>query len=265
MVKWGMKSTPKSILFRSDGFLLKGFLHLPDKNNPPLVIGLHGLLSSAASPKQISLAEACNEKGIAYFRFDHRGCGESEGDLKKVTSLEARCRDLKDAVRHLRQEGMIGQRIGLFGSSFGGTVSLSTAEALQVQAVVTFAAPVRSRFMMAKGADVTKDPKDPDVPEDQNDPGLTDTQDDLHSHLDKTKMDFDISDRLSGLHDICIFHGDCDKIVPPSHAEEIFKKAMEPKRFIPQRGGDHRMSDTKHQDHFVQETVKWFRERLVAP
>jgi len=84
----------ENISFNSDGLELRGVLHLPDDRQPPVVIGSHGLYSSSSSPKQIALAEQCNRLGIAYFRFDHRGCGSSEGEFDLVTSLEARCRDL---------------------------------------------------------------------------------------------------------------------------------------------------------------------------
>ena len=60
----------------------------------PLVVGCHGLLSDRRSPKQTALAGACQRQGMAYFRFDHRGCGESEGRLEEHTTLEARCSDL---------------------------------------------------------------------------------------------------------------------------------------------------------------------------
>jgi predicted acyl esterase len=84
----------KKITFLSDGFKLYGTLHLPPAERPPVVIGSHGLLSSSSSPKQIALARACTAAGIAYFRFDHRGRGKSEGVFKEVTSLKARCTDL---------------------------------------------------------------------------------------------------------------------------------------------------------------------------
>jgi dipeptidyl aminopeptidase/acylaminoacyl peptidase len=63
---------PREISFRSDGLALKGTLHLPPSDKPPIVIGLHGLYSSQESPKQIALARACNALGLAYLRFDHR-------------------------------------------------------------------------------------------------------------------------------------------------------------------------------------------------
>ena len=78
MLKSETNSICKKITFSSNGFLLSGALHLPTTDLPPVVIGSHGLLSNSSSPKQIQLARKCNEYGIAFFRFDHRGCGQSD-------------------------------------------------------------------------------------------------------------------------------------------------------------------------------------------
>ncbi len=92
----------EQISFQSDKLSLSGMLHRPEVEQPPLVIGCHGLLSSSESPKQIELAKACNALGIAFFRVDHRGCGQSEGLFKDVTSFEGRCNDLKSALSQMR-------------------------------------------------------------------------------------------------------------------------------------------------------------------
>jgi alpha-beta hydrolase superfamily lysophospholipase len=104
----------RDISFLSDEFVLQGRLHLPAAHRPPVVIGSHGLYSSKDSPKQIALARACNLLGMAYFRFDHRGCGSSQGGFTRVTSLVSRCRDLKNAVECIRNHEQTGTLIGLF-------------------------------------------------------------------------------------------------------------------------------------------------------
>jgi predicted alpha/beta-hydrolase family hydrolase len=71
----------RKIKFFADGFELKGTLHMPAGGRPPVVIGCHGLYSSQESPKQIALAAACTAMGIAYFRFDHRGCRSQPGGI----------------------------------------------------------------------------------------------------------------------------------------------------------------------------------------
>jgi alpha-beta hydrolase superfamily lysophospholipase len=235
----GEKFIQNDISFYADGLELQGILHLPQDRRPPVVIGCHGLYSSINSPKQIALAEQCNRLGIAYFRFDHRGCGKSEGKFEDVTSLEARCRDLIAAVETINNRIDTGGRLGLFGSSMGGTVCLSAASRLATDAVVTLAAPVRSN--------------------------LTDEQPEFSRSeivFDAAKRQFDITEGLSKISNILIFHGDADDVVPVSHAREIYKLAKKPKKIIIQKSGDHPMSNKGHQTEFIREASQWFKQGL---
>ena len=215
------------VTFRSDAFALKGTLHLPHAKRPPLVIGCHGLLSTGNSPKQIALADCCNDAGIAYFRFDHRGCGNSEGILEAVTSLQSRCSDLSSALRTLQSMGVVGEAFGLFGSSMGGAVCLAFASLQPVTSMVTFAALYQSQGII-------------DAPQ--------------------MNLSFDLSDSLSDIENILIFHGNKDDVVPLSHAKTIYAHAQHPKKLIIQQNGDHRMSNKSHQKSFVREAARWFRE-----
>jgi len=238
------KSIIKDISFFSDGFKLKGYLHLPSAHRPPVVIGCHGLYSSSSSPKQIALADQCNRLGIAYFRFDHRGCGGSEGKFEKVTSLEARCRDLADAVAVITATSDTADRFGLFGSSMGGTVCLSVAGELGANAVVTFAAPIGSRIL-------------------ENGRPMLESSDTPEIFLDAQKRRFDITDRLPAIGNILIFHGEADDVVPFSHAEKIYRLVQQPKKLIKQKQGDHPMSNKAHQNVFIREASLWFRQGLA--
>ncbi len=237
------KSIIKKISFFSGGFKLKGYLHLPTAKRPPVVIGSHGLYSSSSSPKQIALAEKCNRFGIAYLRFDHRGCGSSEGNFGKVTSLEARARDLADAVAVIINRSDTADRFGLFGSSMGGTVCLSVAAELGANTLVTFAAPIRSRIL-EKG-----------LP-------MSENSDTSEIFLDAQKRRFDITDKLPAVSNILIFHGEADDVVPVSHAEEIYSLVQQPKKLIKQKRGDHPMSNDTHQTTFIRETSLWFKRGL---
>ena len=229
----------ENISFEADGLKLKGVLHSPDDKRSPVVIGSHGLYSNSSSPKQIALAEHCNRSGIAYFRFDHRGCGSSEGEFDLVTSLEARCQDLMAAVETLNKRIDTRGCLGLFGSSMGGTVCLGAASRVAADAVVTFAAPIRSNLTgnqsEMSGADI---------------------------FFDAVKRKFDITEGLSKISNILIFHGEADDVVPVSHAREIYQLARNPKKIIIQKQGDHPMSNKKHQKEFVREASSWFKQGL---
>lgn len=238
-------ATPRieELSFSADGFALRATLHLPAAHQPPVVIGCHGLLSDRRSPKQIALAEACTAQGMAFLRLDHRGCGESTGRLEEVTSLAARASDVRHALRLLESRPDLGARFGLFGSSMGGAVCLEVASGRPVEALVTFAAPVRS------------------LPLKQGEPGAVGGAD--HDQMGSIlKEDFDLGAKLGQVGRILVVHGEADLIVPPSHAREIFAGAQEPKRLIIQPGGDHLMSDTRHQSDFMREAAQWFRRFL---
>jgi len=125
----------------------------------------------------------------------------------------------------------------------GGTVCISVADALDIDAWVTYASPVRS-------SSVTRTLKKSD------DAGK------IKPFLDHKYLTWDVSDRLERLHHIFILHGDSDTIVPPTNAHEIYTKSNNPKKLIIQKGGDHRMSKKKHQKDFLRDAVNWFKEWL---
>ncbi|PIU50085.1 MAG: damage-inducible protein CinA [Desulfobacterales bacterium CG07_land_8_20_14_0_80_52_14] len=227
------------IFFQSDGMQLRGVLHEPNRPAPPFIVGSHGLFSDAASPKQVRLGETLSEKGIAYFRFDHRGCGKSDGDFVKVTSLEGRASDILNAIEMLNARKDLGPFLGLFGSSMGGAASLWVASRRAVPALVTVAAPLRSREI--KGSDP-----------DSNPDSLT------RALLKRNSLHFDLSHNLPRIRNILLFHGDADETVPFSNALEIREKAENPKRLIRFEAGDHRMSNPVHQAIFIQEATEWF-------
>lgn len=238
----------ETLIFETPGrrLRLRGVLHHSGTGKLPIVVGCHGLFSDGNSPKQIALAERLNALGIAFFRFDHRGCGGSEGDFSEVTSLEGRVRDLTAAVEMLRKRADIGDAVGLFGSSMGGAVCLSAAPDLDVAAVITVAAPVR----------IISDDAAMKAIERSGDGSAVDPA------FYRRRLTFDLSGRLPRLHHILVFHGEADDIIPVANAHEILKNAGEPKRLILQKGGDHRISDPRHQAEFMRETVRWFDRYL---
>ena len=220
----------ETIIFKSDGFNLTGTLHLPEASPSPMVIGCHGLMADRNSPKQVGLAEACCRKGMGYFRFDHRGCGDSEGEFYRVTSLAGRQQDLLDAIRLVRSQSTCNGSIGLFGSSMGGPVCISVSSSEKINALVTVAAPLHSHFKQA-----------------ENNP---------------LNASFDITAEACRVGNILIFHGESDEVVPLSHARSLHERASRPKKLVIHPGGDHRMSDPRHQNAFIRQSVEWFARSL---
>ena len=240
-----MEKRIQDIDFISQRFLLKGVLHLPDTKNPPLVVGSHGLEGSKESAKQTVLAKLLSENHMAFFRFDHRGCGQSQGDFIKDTSLEKRTIDYIAAVNHILSLNKTSRDIALFGSSMGGATCINAWERLSLMdlrlcGAVLCASPVRSRSIenIPTGAN-------------GNRPALP------LSFFEKNLL-FDILDKAENLSNVLIFHGDADTIVPVSNAHDIFIRAKEPKRLIIQKAGDHQMTAGKDQVQFEKETLAWY-------
>jgi alpha-beta hydrolase superfamily lysophospholipase len=240
-----MKPNTHNIKFTSMGFTLTGVLHLPDTINPPLVVGSHGLEGSKDSAKQRILSKILAENGIAFFRFDHRGCGESQGDFTKETSLEKRTEDFIHAVTHIMSLGKTSHELAIFGSSMGGATCINSWHQLQKLSVnlcgaVLCSAPVKS--LTIKNIPTDASDKRPALP----------------LEFFKENLLFNLMDKATDLSQILIFHGDADDIVPVSNAHDIYKMATDPKQLIIHRGGDHQMSSKKDQVDFESKAVAWF-------
>jgi alpha-beta hydrolase superfamily lysophospholipase len=234
------------IQFEADGYQLTGTLHLPDVSTPPVVIGCHGLLADRNSPKQIALARACNAQGIAYFRFDHRGCGESQGHFQEVTSLESRCSDLYHAVSTMQHNPLVSDTVALFGSSFGGTTVLAYAATHQTPTLITYAAPLDSKSIRHVNIR-DKFGNRPDTA------------------LLNEALAFDIAPHLSNIKNILVAHSQNDETVPVEHAKQIHATVGDPKKLIIFQGGDHRMSDPEHQQQFETLFLDWIKSQSGYP
>jgi len=203
------------------------------------------LFGTAASAKQTALAAACVAAGMGYLRFDHRGCGHSEGDFEKVTTLDGRVQDLVAAAAMICNRPDTGGQVGYFGSSLGGAVCIRAFGLKPPEAMVLCAAPVRSSDMDPARAAVMN-----------GSPGAA---------LRPTGLTFDVALEAAALREVLVFHGDADEVVPYRHAGEIYTAAAGPKKLITLPGGDHRMTDVDHQKLFVAQTLSWFKDRLATP
>ncbi len=240
-----MKQSNIDIKFKSETFWLKGVLHLPGRQNPPLVIGSHGLEGSKESAKQAVLSRILVQNNMAFFRFDHRGCGQSQGDFISDTSLEKRTRDFINAIEHILSLGKTSRNLAVFGSSMGGATCINAWESLlnmdiNLCGAVICSAPVKSRTIE-------------NIPLDANGDRPA-----LPLSFFKKNLLFNIQDKARLLSNLMIFHGDEDQVVPVSNAFDIYNQAKDPKRLIIHEKGDHQMSSKKDQIHFESESVAWF-------
>jgi uncharacterized protein len=108
----------------SSGHRIAAVLTAPSQPTDRIAVLCHGFLSRKNSMTNTTLTRMLTERGIATFRFDFFGHGESEGPLKALTNTLA-VEQTVAALDLMRHKGY--RRLGLMGSSFGGLVATLTA------------------------------------------------------------------------------------------------------------------------------------------
>src|SRR3989442_3827489 len=107
------------------GHAVAGILASPSNVSDRLAVLCHGFLSNKNSRTNKTLTELLLPQGIATFRFDFFGQGESEGPFERITVSLAVSQALA-AIDLMSSKGY--RKLALVGSSFGGLGSILAAE-----------------------------------------------------------------------------------------------------------------------------------------
>ena len=130
----------RTVKFYSEGIRLEGDLYLPSDlkagdGRPGIVLchGFTGLRELILSDYAKVFADA----GFVAFTFDYRGFGGSEGEKWRLIPLE-QIDDIRNAISFLEAQPQVDpERIGLWGTSFGGAnAPYAAAVDSRVKAVV---------------------------------------------------------------------------------------------------------------------------------
>lgn len=121
----------KYISFVSNGSQCRGWLYVPDGlpqgQKAPAVVMAHGLIAV----KEMILpgfAERFVRAGFATLAFDYRYFGESEGEPRSQVFPLEQVEDMRNAITWLSDQPEVDpHRIGLWGTSLGGAIVVSTA------------------------------------------------------------------------------------------------------------------------------------------
>jgi fermentation-respiration switch protein FrsA (DUF1100 family) len=225
----------------SEGKKIYGILHLPRNPSPPCVIASHGLFSSKESEKLVEIGELFSAQGIAVIRYDHQGCGESEGDLS-ATTTSSRIKDLEAVFELAANHPLLGDRLGLLGSSMGGFISIFKAsEDFRVKALALWATPSHLGNMRDE--------------EDEGTPALGEA---FYQDLEG----YDARQAIKKVENSLILHGEADELVPLSQAKELYSAARPPKHLKVFPGGDHRFTDPKNRWQAIRMSLEWFQQYL---
>jgi dipeptidyl aminopeptidase/acylaminoacyl peptidase len=139
--RYSLSTTPKDynipyqdISFKTkDGFLIKGWLIIKDKEKPVIIL-LHGL--GANKSDVLDFAQFLYSASFNILMFDFRAHGESRGMVTSFGLLEER--DLEGAIEYLESNPLLKDKmIGLFGISMGGAIAIvAGASHPEIKAIV---------------------------------------------------------------------------------------------------------------------------------
>lgn len=233
---------------------LFGMFHAPlERETFPLVILLHGFASSKLGTNRawVRLAEYLTQAGIGCVRFDFRGCGDSEGSLSEM-SVEDYLADVRLVYEHFQEY----ERIGLFGSSFGGALAALAAAQLPVQSLALWA-PIASGELWFRDQLAAK-------PELSNQPEVFATFRGIA--LSREYRDqFAAMNAAAQLPDVPLLHlhGAADEIVPVHH-QEAYRKVREGAnaRFITYPHAGHALGAQSIFPEVAAEVVSWYTQTL---
>jgi len=231
------------ITFTSPAGKLAGVLHHPLGSCRGCIITSHGLFSSKDSDKFLSLGNYFAQKGFFVFRFDFRGCGESEGFMEDTT-ISGRKEDLTAALSFIQKTiPLHAHTVGLLGSSMGGYISLLVApDCAVVKAVVTWATPFTFsglRSVITESSQVQ-----------------------LTEHFYQDMNSYEATSFVPRVKNLLVIHGDSDETVPPAHAQELYQLAQEPKQLTIVPGADHTFSNPQLRKQATTESLNWFKRCL---
>ena len=203
--------------FKNSKGLTLSAIYEGEHRNAKVVVMCHGYESSKDSPlTQKKLAGDLIERGIAVYRFDFTGHGESEGDLSVLTPLQG-LDDLRAATKDLNVLGK--KKFGLYVSRFGGYIALLYPSDNSILALA-LKAPVSDYRETAAIID--------------------------RPHFLEETRSIDLYKRVKSIKcPVFIIHGDHDDVVPLAQSEGLYQALVCDKRLQVIHGADH---DIKGED-----------------
>ncbi len=247
-----LRETP--VAFRSDDAQLVGIFHYPEEDQDRIVVMCHGYTGHKVENKRlfVEAARALAGAGIAAFRFDFYGSGDSEGDFVE-TRISTNVQNLRDAVDFVRSCGF--RRVALLGISMGAaTCILGMQAGLDVECAVLWSTvPDFARLFSSKsGVDVTR----ATLPETYEYNGWL-----VHRDLITDALRYDVQAAARNAKVPLLFvQGDQDD---PVFVEgfNIFRSAELPHAdFVLIPGAGHTFQTVRHRAEVIRITLEWLRK-----
>lgn len=116
----------KAIEIKHQGKTLRGMEHVPDEGEGfPAVILFHGFTGNRLEPHRmfLKISRILEANGIASFRFDFLGSGESDGNFEEMT-LSSEIVEANEILDFVKKDSRVDpEKTSLLGLSMGGLVA----------------------------------------------------------------------------------------------------------------------------------------------
>jgi len=209
----------------------------------PCVILSHGLVSSKDSDKYIALSERFAEAGIATCRFDYHGCGESSGTIEETT-LTIRVENLERVAEFVFGHPLVmTDKVGILGSSFGGTTAIvKAARDKRIRCTSLWATPYRVEYREdGRISDIT-----------------------FKKKIFKDFARYNILGEAAKISCALVIHGEKDDVVSCEQGKTIYSYIQKPKKIIIIKNGDHIFSMPTHREKAITLSLNWFRRFFLG-
>lgn len=292
----------QSVSFYSEGTRLSGDLFLPDglaaNEKRAGIVLCHGY-TGVRNLYLPDTAKVLTDAGYVVLTFDYKGWGDSDGPRSRLSPY-GRVMDAQAAVTFLGAQAMVdADRVGLYGTSYGGaTVVWTAAVDPRVKAVVSVVGIGHGRRWMRsvrrpdEFADLLARSEADRIRRvmtgesefaDRNAVLLPDRQSaELAAAARRGnpgavgEIPLEYIDETLGFHPewivdkiaprpVLFITSDDDRLVPPEESEALFAKAGEPKKLIVLRGwGHYEVYAGEAFRQVIEPTLTWYQQYLPA-
>ena len=244
----------QSVTFCSHGQVMKANLNIPSPKAPCIIIS-HGLEGSKDGEKWRKFTPKLASQGFACLRFNYRGCGtdkeKSDGDFIDTT-LTGRIQDFSSAIDFAQTCDIDNERIGVIGSSLGGTTFIA-AKDRRIKAAAILSTPCRFKMPSNEELNIFNKRGFYELPSGRR---LLPT---FFEDFDKYDIPKDAREIRCPL---LVLHGSNDELVASDNAYDIYSNSREPKRLEIIAGANHGFDDPIHQKEVISITINWFHQYL---
>jgi dipeptidyl aminopeptidase/acylaminoacyl peptidase len=276
------------VSYKSDGLKIYSLLTVPDGDMPksgwPVVIFNHGYIPPTeyrTTERYIAYTDAFSRNGYIVFKSDYRGHGNSEGRPEGGYYSPAYTIDVMNglaSVKRLKASDLPGgsgqqkladvQRIGMWGHSMGGSITLrSMVIDKEIKAGVIWAGVVANYEDLAKNwhRSAPTDPADREQQARRNSPRQNMVN--KYGTFEANKAFWDSIAPISYVKDLTapiqIHHGTEDEEVPilfSQRLDDAMKKNNKSVEFYTYEGADHNIS--QYVDQALQRSIDFFDKYL---